>query len=236
MIWESLNTGERELLMNPIEIVKDILFIIGGFIIGSVPFCYILGKIIGKKNLKEIGDKNPGGWNLVFNVSKFWGFIGILLDMAKGFFTYYLVLRFAHESSTTILGTNHNMLIAVLAGCAAVAGHNYTPFLNWNGGKGLGTWGGYVTAASWIAFPVGALGLLAGILVALNMIWAVALGIIATGIFLWLYTGAYVFILSTILLLIIMIPRQINPKLSLGKNFKFRKESSLGDLFKPKIR
>ena len=128
------------------------------------------------------------------------------------------------------------MLIAVFAGCAAVAGHNYTPFLNWNGGKGLAAWGGFMTAGSWIAFPVGAMGLLVGIFVALNMIWSVALGIIATGIFLWLYTGAYVFILSTIILLIIMIPRQVNPNLALGKNFKFRKEASLQDLFKPKIR
>jgi glycerol-3-phosphate acyltransferase PlsY len=222
--------------MNTFELVKDILFIIGGFILGSVPFCYILGKIVGKKNLREIGDKNPGGWNLVFNVSKFWGFIGILLDMAKGYFTYYIVLRLAYESSTVILGTNHNMLIAVLAGCAAVAGHNYSPFLNWNGGKGLAAWGGFVTAGSWIAFPVGAIGLLVGIFFALNMIWAVVLGIVSTGVFLWLYTGAYVFLLSTIILLIIMIPRQINHGLSLGKNFQFRKESSLGDLFKPKIR
>jgi len=222
--------------MGPVEILKDILFIVCGFIIGSIPFCYILGRFVGKKRLTEIGDKNPGGWNLVFNVSKFWGFIGILLDMAKGYLTYYLVLRFAYGSSEIILGTNHNMLIAVLAGCAAVAGHNYSPFLNWNGGKGLAAWGGFMTAGSWYAFFVGALGLLAGLFVALNMIWAVTLGIISTGIFLWLYTGAYVFLLSTIILLIIMIPRQINHELSLGKNFQFRKESSLGDLFKPKIR
>ena len=222
--------------MNTVEILKDVLFIIGGFFLGSIPFCYILGRYVGKKNLREIGDKNPGGWNLVFNVSKFWGFIGILLDMAKGYFAYYLPLLLAYKSSLVVLGTNHNHLIAVLAGCAAVAGHNYTPFLKWNGGKGLAAWGGFMTAGSWFSFPIGGLALLFGVVFIRNMIWAVVLGIIATGLFLWLYTGAAVFIPTILLLLVIMLPRQINREISLGKNFQFRKESSLQDLFKPKIR
>jgi acyl phosphate:glycerol-3-phosphate acyltransferase len=67
------------------EIGKDMGFILVSFLIGSIPFCYVLGKIVSKKNLTEIGDKNPGGWNLIFNVSKIWGIIGLLLDMAKGF-------------------------------------------------------------------------------------------------------------------------------------------------------
>ena len=222
--------------MGPAEVGKDILFIIAGFFIGSIPFCYILGKVVGKKDLKEIGDKNPGGWNLVFNVSKIWGFIGILLDMAKGFLVYYFVLRFAYQSSIDILGTNHNQLIAVLAGCASVAGHNYTPFLRWNGGKGLAAWGGFATSASWYSFPIGGMALLVGILVARNMIWAVVLGIVSVGVFLWLFTGAAVFLLSIVILLIIMLPRQINRSQALGKNFQFRKEASLQDLFKPRIR
>jgi len=219
-----------------IEYIKDILFIIGGFLLGSIPFCYLLGKIVSKKDLKEIGDKNPGGWNLVFNVSKIWGFLGILLDMAKGYFAYYLVFMFAYTSSLEIFGTNHNQLIAAVAGCAAVLGHNYSPILNWNGGKGIATWGGFMIAVSWFSLPIGAAGLLTGILLARNMIWSVTLGVVFTGVFLWLYTGAAVFLVSMSILLLIMIPRHLNKSITLGKNFQFRKESSLGDLFKPKIR
>ena len=222
--------------MGFVEMVKDILFIVISFLVGSIPFCYILGKIVGKKSLTEIGDKNPGGWNLAFNISKIWGTVGVLLDMAKGYFVYFLVLMFAYRSSLEVFGTNHNQLMAVLAGCAAVAGHNYTPFLKWDGGKGLAAWGGFMTAASWYSFPVGGIGILIGILFARNMIWAVALGIIATCTFLWLYTGAAIFLPAIIILLVIMIPRQINRDLPLGKNFQFRKEATLQDLFKPKIR
>jgi glycerol-3-phosphate acyltransferase PlsY len=66
------------------------------YILGSIPFCYLIGKIVGKKDLKKIGDNNPGGWNLIFNVSKVWGIIGTILDVAKGALAYYLALRLSN--------------------------------------------------------------------------------------------------------------------------------------------
>jgi glycerol-3-phosphate acyltransferase PlsY len=138
---------------------------------------------------------------------------------------------FAYKSSINIFGTNHNELIAVLAGCAVVAGHCYTPFLKWNGGRGLATWIGFIESASWFSLPVAALGWLVGVLFARNMIWAVSLGI-----FLWLYTSAAIFLPAIIILLIIMIPKQLNRKLTLAKNFQFRKESTFRDILKPKIK
>jgi acyl phosphate:glycerol-3-phosphate acyltransferase len=219
-----------------LDILKDIGIIIGSFLVGAIPFCFILGKIIGGKRLTEIGDKNPGGWNLVFNVSKIWGLIGILLDMAKGYFAYYLAYRFSSAGTIEILGATNHQLIAILAGCAAVAGHNYTPYLKFNGGKGLATWGGFMIAVNPFSFFTAAAGLLARILVARNMIWSVSLGIIFTGIFLWIYKGSVIFIIMILLLLVIMVPKQVNREIKLGLNFKFRKEATLGDLFKPKIR
>ncbi len=217
-------------------ILKDIGIIIASFLVGAIPFCFILGKIVGGKRLTEIGDKNPGGWNLVFNVSKIWGFIGIILDMAKGYFVYYLAYRFSSAGSVEILGAANHQLIAIIAGCAAVAGHNYTPYLKFNGGKGLATWGGFMIAISPFSIITAAAGLLAGILVARNMIWSVSLGIIFTGIFLWIYKSSAIFAVMILLLLVIMLPKQVNRKINLGLNFKFRKEATLGDLFKPKIR
>jgi glycerol-3-phosphate acyltransferase PlsY len=219
-----------------IFLLKDLGFIAGSYIIGAVPFCYVIGKLISGKKLTEIGDKNPGGWNLVFNVSKIWGFIGILLDMAKGYFAYYLAYMFAGQRFFYSLGSTENQIVAIIAGCAAVLGHNYTFFLKFKGGKGIATWGGFMTAINPWCFLIGAAGLLFGILVALNMIWAIACGIIFTGVFLWIIKNNYIFGIMILLNLIIMIPRQINHTYSVGLNFKFRKEASLQDLFKPKIR
>ena len=222
--------------MTAISIASYIGIIIASFFAGAIPFCFVLGKLVGKKRLSDIGDKNPGGWNLVFNVSKIWGFIGILLDMAKGYFAYFLAYRFASEGFIPFLETTNSQLIAIVAGCAAVLGHNYTPYLKFKGGKGLATWGGFMIAISPWNFIVGGLGLLLGLLVARNMIWAVSLGIIVCGIFSWIIRGHYIFVIIIPVLLLIMLPRQINRENSLAQNFKFRKEASLGDLFKPKIR
>lgn len=219
-----------------LEIFKDFSFIAGSYLAGAIPFCYILGKLVSGKKLTEIGDKNPGGWNLVFNVSKVWGFAGIMLDMAKGYLAYFLAYRFAGTDMIEILTTPNNRMIAVLAGCAAVAGHNYPPYLKFKGGKGLATWGGFMIAAHPLTVPFAAAGLLFGLLVARNMIWSIALGIICSGIFLWVLKDSVVFAIMTLVLILIMIPKQINPEKSLGANFKFRKEATLGDLFKPKIR
>ncbi len=219
-----------------VNILKDAGFIIAAFLVGAIPFCFVLGKIVSGKRLTEIGDKNPGGWNLVFNVSKFWGFIGIALDMAKGYFAYFVALRFAGPFTLELLGADYNTAIAILAGCASVAGHNYTPYMKFKGGKGIATWGGFMIAASpWTIFPAAA-GLLSGLFIARNMIWSIMLGIAFSGIFLFIFRGTPVFLLTILLLYAIMLPRQVNRNYSLGLNFKFRKEATLGDLFKPKIR
>ena len=229
--------------MTAVSFTRDIGIIIAAFLFGAIPFCFILGKAVGKKRLSDIGDKNPGGWNLVFNVSKVWGFIGILLDMAKGYFAYFLAYRFASGDFVSFLNTTDNQLIAILSGCAAVLGHNYTPYLRFKGGKGLATWGGFMIAIHPLNFIVGGVGMLLGLFIARNMIWTVSLGIIFCGIFSWIIgafywntNDPYLFLIMILLLLIIMLPKQINRTTSLSHNFKFRKEASVGDLFKPRIR
>ncbi len=225
-----------------LNIFKDLGIILASFLAGAIPFCFILGRMISGKRLTEIGDKNPGGWNLVFNVSKIWGVLGILLDMAKGYFAYFLALKFSGPFSIQILGTDYNMFIAAIAGCASVAGHNYSPFMKFNGGKGLAAWGGFVLAANPYVFIPAAAGFLSGIFIARNMIWSVMLAVTFSGIFLsmfsnyWTFAFSPVFLLTIALLFAIMLPRQINKNNSLGINFKFRKEATVGDLFKPKIR
>ncbi|MHB8280865.1 MAG: glycerol-3-phosphate acyltransferase, partial [Candidatus Humimicrobiaceae bacterium] len=125
--------------MAAILILKDLGILIGAFLIGAIPFCYILSKIVSGKNLTEIGDKNPGGWNLVFNVSKIWGIIGIILDVGKGYLVYFLVYNFSSQAYITFFGSSHNQLLAMLSGVAAIAGHNYSPYLKFGGGKGVAT-------------------------------------------------------------------------------------------------
>ena len=207
------------------ELYRNIGLVIACYLIGAIPFCNIIARLVGKKDLRQIGDKNSGGWNLIFNVSKFWGVIGSLLDVSKGYFSYFVVLL--------ITGS---IPVALLAGCAAVAGHNYSPYLKFTGGKGLGTTLGFLLAVQPFSILAFAIGILSGLFIIKNMIWGVFLGLSVSIIFLFVYYGSYFYLIILALLVLIIIPKYINRNMSFGQNFKFRKEKTLQDLFTPKIR
>ena len=211
--------------MGTLEIIRIIGIIVLCYLIGAIPFCNLLAMAAGKKDLTKIGDKNPGGWNLIFNVSKIWGIVGMVLDICKGYFSYFLVYMFTGS-----------LMLALIAGCAAVAGHNYSPYLKFRGGKGLAAMGGLVIAIHPLTVFAFGIGILPGLFLIRNMIWGVFLGIVAIGIFLWLFLGNSLYLAMTVLLLLLIIPKYINRSISLGTNFKFRKEKTMKDLFTPKIR
>ena len=211
-------------MINP-EFFRNIGLIVICYLIGAIPFCNIIAKIHSDKDLRKIGDRNPGGWNLVFNVSKYWGIAGIILDVLKGYMSYFLVLR--------ITGIE---IVAVLAGCAAVVGHNYSPYLRLSGGKGIATTLGFLLAVHPLTILAFAIGILSALFLIRNMIWAVVSGIIASSIFLWLFKDSSIYLIMGLILFVIIIPKYINHSIRISQNFKFRKEKTVKDLFAPRIR
>jgi glycerol-3-phosphate acyltransferase PlsY len=106
----------------------DVLKILASFLIGAIPFAKVamLGTGI---DITQAGSKNPG-FNNVLRVTKNWRRAGIALvgDISKG---YIALLLLGHgEVSTMTLW---------LIGIAAVVGHCWSPFLKFNGGKGVAT-------------------------------------------------------------------------------------------------
>ena len=211
--------------MSNLELYKNIGLILICYLVGSIPFCNIIAKIHSNKDLRKIGDRNPGAWNLVFNVSKFWGILGIILDVSKGFFSYFLILRITGIDTA-----------ALLAGCAAVAGHNYSPYQKFSGGKGVAATLGFMCAIHPLAVVAYGIGIVPALFLIRNMIWGIISAIATTSIFLWLFKGSPVYLIMGALLIIIAVPKYINRSIRISQNFKFRKEKSAKDLFTPKIR
>mgnify|MGYP000026364408 CR=1 FL=1 len=211
--------------MENLEFIMNTGLIALCYFIGAIPFCNIIAKIHSNKDLREIGDKNPGGWNLVFNISKYWGALGIIFDLLKGFLPYFLVLRITNTE-----------IVAILAGCAAVAGHNYSPYLKFSGGKGIAATIGFFLAISPFTIVAFGIGMLLSLFLIKNMIWSVISAIIFSSVFLWIFKNSSLYLIMGILLLVIIIPKYINHSITIAHNFKFRKEKTLKDLFTPKIR
>ncbi|MCL6087834.1 MAG: glycerol-3-phosphate acyltransferase [Actinobacteria bacterium] len=207
------------------DLISDILILIFCFLFGAIPFCYLIAKYTKGKDLTKIGDKNPGGWNLLFNVSKWWGILGIILDVSKGALCYFLALKFSNMQITP-----------VLAGCMAVAGHDYPPYLKFNGGKGVATTLGFLVALQPYSIFFYGFGIVTVLFTLKSMIWGMISAIICASVFLWIFNKSFNYLIMGLLLLIIIIPRYINSSKSFVQNFKIDRTVKVKDLFTPKIR
>lgn len=211
--------------MTDLLYLKIIIIFVLSFFLGAVPFCYIIAKLARKKDLREIGDKNPGSWNLVFNVSKWWGIPGIILDVSKGALPYFAAMYFTNS-----------FIISAIAGCLAVAGHNYSPFLKFNGGKGLATTLGLLLSLNPYSIFAFAFGIVTVLFTLKSMILGVAAAIICAGIFLSIIRGEIFPVFIGLFLLLIIIPKYINYSKSFKENFRIDRKVKIKDLFIPKIR
>lgn len=104
------------------------LFILLGFLSGSVLYSYLLPKWLkGVDIVAQSNDKNPGTANAMKYAGTPVGFLCLLFDMLKGFLPVWLALR--RVSPFCFLFS------AVMA--APVLGHAFSPMMRWKGGKGI---------------------------------------------------------------------------------------------------
>ncbi len=111
-----------------------------GFLLGSIPFSVILGRLLLGKDIRQYGDGNPGGTNVGrASGKKLLGALAIAIDMIKG----ALPVALAYYVS----GVSGWGLTAVVL--APILGHAYSPFLRFKGGKAIAT-----TFGAWSALTV----------------------------------------------------------------------------------
>lgn len=133
-----------------------ILLILIEYLCGSLMFSYWLGLAV-KKDLKTIGDGNPGAFNLWHAAGYKLGLLGVVLDFMKG----YLPLVFFYESGF-IRG---NLLIP--AALAPVVGHVFPVFHKFRGGKAIA-----VTFGVWSAITGFRISLLLAVILAVLQVIA----------------------------------------------------------------
>jgi len=144
------------------------------FFIGSIPVGYALVRLILKKDVRQEGSGNIGATNVARVAGKNLGILALVLDVSKG-----LACVLTAQSLLLTMDT------AALWGLFAFLGHCFTPFLKFNGGKGVATGLGVLVIlvpqaaiAGLVAFLMGyiiirkvSLGSLVGAPVALTVTW-----------------------------------------------------------------
>jgi len=112
------------------------------YALGSIPFGHLISRASGK-NILEIGWKKTSGSNVYKNVGKLQGVLTAILDKGKGYLAVFIAKQ---------LGLS--LEFQILAGTAAVVGHNWSLFLRFSGGRGIGTFGGALLAFSPMLFSM----------------------------------------------------------------------------------
>jgi glycerol-3-phosphate acyltransferase PlsY len=123
------------------------------FLIGSIPFGYLIGRLFYRTDLREQGSGNIGAMNALRTLGKKGGAAVLLLDALKGFIPTFCAAAFP---------TSH--VLAALVAAAAVLGHCFSPWLGWRGGKGVATSFGAIFGLSWQAGLVATSGWILGAL------------------------------------------------------------------------
>jgi glycerol-3-phosphate acyltransferase PlsY len=121
------------------EVMNWFFALLGGYLLGSIPFGLLLAKAAGKGDIREIGSGNIGATNVLRTGSKGLAAVTLLLDGAKGFLAVWLAWRFLPDA-------------APLAALGAVLGHCFPVWLRFKGGKGVATMLGVCFGLAW---PIG---------------------------------------------------------------------------------
>lgn len=115
------------------------------YLLGSIPFGLILGKIFGSGDVRTEGSGNIGATNVARVAGPLAGILTLLLDGAKGAAAVLLAERYSNGSAMWM----------IIAGLGALIGHCFPIWLKFKGGKGVATAAGMYLALSPLAFLAG---------------------------------------------------------------------------------
>lgn len=133
-----------------------IAVVVIGYLFGSIPFGLIIGKLFAKKDVRQIGSGKTGMTNVIRTAGKTAGGISLLLDMGKAVAAVLLAgLIFRSYDTIAVVPFNHYYSAQALAALAAIAGHSWSVFLKFKGGRGVATFVGGLLAMYWPAAVVG---------------------------------------------------------------------------------
>ncbi len=116
--------------------------IIISYLIGSIPFGVVIGKLICHKDIREYGSKNIGSTNAIRVLGKPVGFLVFFFDVFKGAFIILIMMLLK------TLNVYHTPIEYLWYGAAAIIGHSFSIFLKFKGGKAVATSLGVVLVLS----------------------------------------------------------------------------------------
>jgi glycerol-3-phosphate acyltransferase PlsY len=131
--------------MNVLTLFQSAVLIISAYLLGSIPTAYLGSKWLKGKDIRRYGSGTVSGSMVYEHVAR-WAVVPVgLFDVGKAALPTWLGLQL-----------DLGMPVAIIAGLAAMMGHNWPLFLRFTGGRGLGC----ILGIFVVIFPWGSLWLL----------------------------------------------------------------------------
>ena len=186
--------------------IKIAAAIIIGYIVGSIPFAYIIARLKKGVDIREVGGGNVGALNTYREIGPAYGLGVLAADILKGVLAVYIA-KWLDISLTWVC----------VAGFAAIVGHNWPVFIKFKGGMGAATVIGVLVALT----PVETL-ISAGIVILLigitRNVRLALFALIFVPVFQWIFDKDFTYIACALgLLLFIGIRLSFNLKKELVK-------------------
>jgi glycerol-3-phosphate acyltransferase PlsY len=114
--------------------MNTLLWSLFGFLLGSIPFSFWIGNLALNRDIRQVGDRNPGATNVMRAGGKGWYFLALLLDISKGAIPVGLAKYVVNIQGWPLIPIT----------ISPALGHAFSPFLCFRGGKAvaasLGIW------------------------------------------------------------------------------------------------
>ena len=114
-------------------------FCVMAFLVGGIPFGYLVGGAILKDDIRKHGSGNIGATNVTRLLGWKWGFLVLFLDALKGLLPTLATKLFLQNSAGDSDGEYLLNSGVILAGISCIVGHIYPIWLKLKGGKGVAT-------------------------------------------------------------------------------------------------
>jgi glycerol-3-phosphate acyltransferase PlsY len=120
-----------------------------GYLIGAIPVGVIVGRVVAGVDIRRHGSRRTGATNALRTLGARWAIVVFALDVAKGVGAV-LLARAVYQAGPP----GSPEWVAAAAGIAAVAGHNWSVFIGFTGGRGVATAAGALLAMAPLALAV----------------------------------------------------------------------------------
>ena len=180
---------------------------IGGYLLGSIPFGLIAAHLGGAGDIRKVGSGNIGATNVLRTGRRDLAAITLIGDGGKG----AVAALIAHALTIRFGPAGGALTVAAVAGGAAFVGHVFPVWLKFRGGKGVATFFGVMLAIAWpVGLMAGATWIAMAVLLRRSSLAALTAAALAPLYALALHSGQPVVILAAAMAVLIYIRHHEN--------------------------